>query len=102
MTIPAHLRGWKRWETNRRRQLRAANVLDLNGCKSVATHERRVRAAIGKIIGNPAAKALRLMVCDAGRDPDLWFGFVLLDPMKPETWRKLREIPGLFLPLERD
>jgi hypothetical protein len=68
----------------------------------LAIHERRVRVEIGKVIGKPRAKEIRLMACDGGRDSDLWFGFILVDPIDRETWRKLRDIPGLFLPLERD
>ena len=102
MTIPAYLRGWKRWETNRRRQLRADGVLDYAGSKALALHERRARVEIGKVIGKPRAKQIRLMACDGGRNSDLWFGFVVLDQIDRETWSKLQNIEGLFRPLERD
>jgi len=76
--------------------------MDMAACSTLAIHERRVRAKIGKIIGNPRAKALRIMACDGGRYSDMWFGFVLVDPIDRETWGKLKDIEGLFRPLERD
>jgi len=102
MALPAHMRGFARWEKNRRRQLRTDKVLDWAACSVLAIHERRVRVEIGKVIGKPRAKEIRLMACDGGRNSDLWFGFMLLDPIDPETWRKLQNIEGLFRPLERD
>jgi len=99
---PIPVKGFIKWERDRRRQLRADGVLDYAGSKSLALHERRVRVQIGKIIGNPKAKALQLMACDGGRDSDLWFGFVIVGPIDRETWRKLQNIEGLFRPLERD
>jgi len=96
------MRGFARWEKNRRRQLRADKVLDWAACSVLAIHERRVRVEIGKVIGKPRAKEMRLMACDGGRNSDLWFGFVVVDPIDRETWVKLKDIEGLFRPLERD
>lgn len=91
------LTGWKAWERRRRKELRFH--ISLNRASLTALHEVRCRARIAKIIGKPAAKALRLMVCQGGvYDPPM---FLLVHHMDRETWVKLQHIPGLLCRLER-
>jgi hypothetical protein len=90
-------KGWMGWWRRRRTALREGGVpMALAG--NSATHEVRCRAKMARIIGRPAAKAMRLWAVDgvAADGP----AFVLLTPVSSNEWEALQLVDELLRPLE--
>ena len=89
------LKGWKSWQSRRRKQLRATRGFSMSRATQTALHETRCRAQIAQVIGRPAAKRLDLLTLECG-DPYGYPYFLLTGLISNEIWKQLAHISDLL------